>query len=1187
MEHINGSRKCPFNGESEQLNGDKDNGFVKTPLRIKLPQALPLKNHVIDFESADNLHSKIDEESTSVPVPCGEKVCLSSVMHIPGRGETPRTPEEVYKEAQVFIKQFYRSMHSEDSVRHRQRINEIKEEIDKTGTYQLHYVELVFGAKTAWRNATRCIGRATWRNLTFLDCRSVTTATGMFDALCRHIKYSTNKGNINSAISIFPQRTDGKHDYRIWNPQLIGYAGYRQPDGSVIGDPARVEFTEVCKKLGWKGEGTAWDILPLVLSADGKAPEYFDIPREIIMEVEMEHPKYDWFKELGMRWYAVPAVSNMRLDCGGIEFTATAFNGWYMSTEIACRTFCDINRFNMIETVASHMGLDVGANPPIWKDKALVEVNVAVIHSFQRDQVTIIDHHTASETFMNHLKNENRVRGGCPADWIWIVPPMSSSLTPVFHQEMALYFLRPSYDYQPPAWKNYKWIKPDTGTRTVKRKFHFKQIARAVRFTSKLFSSALSKRVKATILYASETGKSEQYAKDLATIFGHAFNTQVQCMSKYDFYSIEHETLLLIVASTFGDGVPPTNGTEFMRLLLEMLNEEKQNQVEEKLSFSAGSTPYSSSTPRSLKRMTSILAASMEFSRQASKQNLQREISRSSVKSGMGAASDQISALSNVRFAVFGLGSSAYRKFGHFAVTVDSILDELGADRLMPVVRGDELFGQEQTFRKWSFDIFQTACETFCLDENDMMKDAERAFDLTPLTPETVRFGKPLADLNIIKALEAINRKQLSTFKVEEVKVIGKHEPTDSTTVFVNLESQENIHYEPGDHIAVIPSNPKDIVDAILSRLTDVDDYDKKVQVLVLKEKLTPTGIVKSWGSHDDLPPASARDIFTRFVDITTPPKTPVLKYLASACTDEKEAAQMRDLVADSNKIDDWNYFHHPHLAEVLAQFPSCRPMGAVLAALLPPLQPRRYSISSSPAVHDKNIHLTVAVVVFRTQNGNGPRRYGVCSTYLQNLTHGEEVLAFIKKAPTFHLPKQITAPIIMVGPGTGIAPFRGFWHHRRHQIQHSEVKPGQVSLYFGCKYKEMDLYKEEKELMVKEGVINNARLAISREAGVEKKYVQAFLDEDGADISRMITQEKGHFYVCGDIKMAEDVQQKLKEIIIKHEEMTEEEADDFVISMMNENRYHQDIYGITFRTAEVNSASRETAKRTRCESIR
>lgn len=94
------------------------------------------------------------------------------------------------------------------------------------------------------------------------------------------------------------------------------------------------------------------------------------------------------------------------------------------------------------------MGLDVRTPVTLWKDKAMIECNLAVLHSFQEKGVTIVDHHTASESFMKHLENEVRLRNGCPADWVWIVPPLSGSATPVFHQEMALYYLKPAYEYQ-------------------------------------------------------------------------------------------------------------------------------------------------------------------------------------------------------------------------------------------------------------------------------------------------------------------------------------------------------------------------------------------------------------------------------------------------------------------------------------------------------------------------------------------------------------------------------------------------------------------------------------------------------------------------------------------------------------------------------------------------------------------
>lgn len=116
----------------------------------------------------------------------------------------------------------------------------------------------------------------------------------MFEALCTHIKYATNNGNIRSAITIFPQRSEPGRDFRVWNGQFINYAGYRIDENTVLGDPNQIEFTEVCIKLGWKPKFTEFDVLPLVLQANGQDPELFEYPSDILLEVPLVHPKLDF-----------------------------------------------------------------------------------------------------------------------------------------------------------------------------------------------------------------------------------------------------------------------------------------------------------------------------------------------------------------------------------------------------------------------------------------------------------------------------------------------------------------------------------------------------------------------------------------------------------------------------------------------------------------------------------------------------------------------------------------------------------------------------------------------------------------------------------------------------------------------------------------------------------------------------
>lgn len=199
----------------------------------------------------------------------------------------------------------------------------------------------------------------------------------------RHL--ATNEVNIRSAITIFPPRTDGEHDFRVWNPQLFSYAGYIQEDCSCIGDPSNTEFTLICQRLGWPGSNGQWDILPLVFSANGEDPEWFELPSDLVTIVPISHPEYEWFSEMGLQWYTVPGASNMLFDCGGVECPACPFNGWYMSTEIAARNLCDSYRLNILEEVGLKMGLDTCTNTTLWKDKALVKKNN------QRGETSLID----------------------------------------------------------------------------------------------------------------------------------------------------------------------------------------------------------------------------------------------------------------------------------------------------------------------------------------------------------------------------------------------------------------------------------------------------------------------------------------------------------------------------------------------------------------------------------------------------------------------------------------------------------------------------------------------------------------------------------------------------------------------------------------------------------------------------
>ncbi|XP_055389381.1 nitric oxide synthase isoform X2 [Condylostylus longicornis] len=1137
------------------------------PILIRKP--VKLKNVASRAETYDTLHAK----ATSV-LQCSRGVCMGSVMNFSTMNNDIRKPDIVLDHAKDFLDQYFTSIRRHGSPAHETRWQQVQKEIEENGSYQLTETELIYGAKLAWRNSSRCIGRIQWSKLQVFDCRYVTTTSGMFEAICNHIKYATNKGNLRSAITIFPQRTDGRHDYRIWNSQLISYAGYRQPDGSIIGDPINVEFTEVCMTLGWKGKNTQWDILPLVVSANGHDPDYFDYPPELILEVPLSHPALKWFADLNLRWYALPAVSGMLFDCGGIQFSATAFSGWYMSTEIGCRDLCDTNRLNILEDVALKMDLDTRTSTTLWKDKALVEVNLAVLYSFQSKNITIVDHHTASESFMKHFENESKLRNGCPADWIWIVPPMSSSITPVYHQEMSLYYLKPSFEYQDPAWKTHIWKKGGSiqgKSKKPRKKFHFKQIARAVKFTSKLFGRALSRRIKATVLYATETGRSEQYAKQLGELLGHAFNAQVYCMSDYDISSIEHEALLIVIASTFGNGDPPENGEEFAQGLYAMKLQESGDIIDGQ-------------------ELNVTVSSSKSFMKVNSRQEIGKIVLQQFKKidrldSLRGSTSETLTSetfgpLSNVRFAVFALGSSAYPNFCAFGKFIDNILGELGGERLLKLSFGDEMCGQEQSFRKWAPEVFRAACETFCLDPDENLSDASLQGEI--LTTNTVRFvpvkeRKPLEQL-----LTKYHNKKVSKYHIKRRPINLHGDCIDNTqnraTILVEILAP-GVKYEPGDHVGIYPANRKEIVDGLIKRITDIENPDEIVELQILREKQTSSGIFKNWEPHEKIPPNSIRELLSRFFDITTPPSRQLLTMLGTFCDDKNDQDRINILVNESSAYEDWRHWKLPTLLDVLEEFPSCKIPISLLLPHLTPLQPRFYSISSSLRKYRNEIHLTVGVVKYRSEDGEGAEHYGVCSNYLDCMQDNDSIYLFVRSAPSFHLPNDLR-PAILIGPGTGIAPFRSFWQELEiRKSENTDSEMPKIWLFFGCRLRSLDLYREEKEEMKSLGVLNRVFLALSREADVPKTYVQDLAARESDDLYNLIVTEKGHIYVCGDVTMAEHVYQTIRKIIAMKEQRPESDVEKFLLSLRDENRYHEDIFGITLRTAEIHNKSRATAR--------
>lgn len=340
------------------------------------------------------------------------------------------------------------------------RMEEIKRSIKESGFYHHTTEELNYGARAAWRNSNRCIGRLFWNSLHVFDARKAKTENDVEEALINHIDYASNGGKIRSAITIFSPREGNRDPVRIYNHQLIRYAGYTTDNGEVIGDPHSVPFTRYCLSLGWSGQGTKYDILPLVIQLDGKDPYFFELPSSMIKEVQISHPSYP-ISDLELKWYAVPIISEMKLEIGGIEYIAAPFNGWYMETEIAARNFADENRYNELSKVAEKMGLSTEYQSTLWKDRALIELNYAVLTSFKAAGVSMVDHHTASNQFALFEEKEKMEGREVTGDWTWLIPPLSPASTHIFHNTYNNTWKSPNFFYQPSFFQHYEADKKE------------------------------------------------------------------------------------------------------------------------------------------------------------------------------------------------------------------------------------------------------------------------------------------------------------------------------------------------------------------------------------------------------------------------------------------------------------------------------------------------------------------------------------------------------------------------------------------------------------------------------------------------------------------------------------------------------------------------------------------------------
>jgi sulfite reductase (NADPH) flavoprotein alpha-component len=461
--------------------------------------------------------------------------------------------------------------------------------------------------------------------------------------------------------------------------------------------------------------------------------------------------------------------------------------------------------------------------------------------------------------------------------------------------------------------------------------------------------------------------------------------------------------------------------------------------------------------------------------------------------------SDAPPSLAEVNYSVLSLGDSSYPDFCQCGIEFDTRLEALGANRIHPRVDVD--IDPDEPYAEWS----KAVIAILAPDNGTVVSNGA-----APDEVEEGGFSKKRPFPSAV--LKNYNLNGLGSKQTNHVEI--------------SLEGS-GLEYEVGDALGVYPENPEGVVDEIIAALP-------------FRAGEVPT----STGEE-----VSLRDALIRHYDIGNINKSLIVKWQSRS-----GSPYLRSLVEADDKKQWEDFCWGRDLIDLVLNYPADFTDGEDFVSILKKLQPRLYSIASSPKAHPSEVHLCVGIVRY---DSHGRKRGGICSTYLSDrLKDDSKVGVFVHRNAAFRLPADGNVPVIMVGPGTGIAPFRAFLEERK-----AAGAKGRNWLFFGNPYKSSDfLYKDEMDAYAGDGILSRMDLAWSRDQK-EKIYVQNLMLNEGGEMWKWL-EEGAAFYVCGDAsRMAKDVDAALLSIAKEHGKLSDEDAAAYIAQLKKDKRYLRDVY--------------------------